>query len=55
MLIQLISYYTIDRGTSTTLWDYLSLTVIIFQNAAVLEVSLTYLNIVNYKNVVFIF
>ncbi|CAO1402544.1 unnamed protein product [Diamesa hyperborea] len=38
MLFQLISYYTIDRGTSTTLWDYLSLTVIIFQNAAVLEI-----------------
>ncbi|CAO1412715.1 unnamed protein product [Diamesa serratosioi] len=38
MLFQLICYYTIERGTKTTLWDYISLTVIIFQNAAVLEI-----------------
>lgn len=38
MLYQLIAYYTIDKGIEKSLWDYLSLTVIIFQNAAVLEV-----------------
>jgi hypothetical protein len=38
MLVQLISYYTIDRGSKQTLWEYLAWTVIIFQNAAVLEV-----------------
>lgn len=39
MLYQLIAYYTIDKGVEKSLWDYLSLTVIIFQNAAVLEVN----------------
>lgn len=39
MLYQLIAYYTIHRGTKQTLWEYISWTVIIFQNAAVLEVS----------------
>jgi len=38
MLYQLIAYYTIDRGTKQTLWEYIGWTVIIFQNAAVLEV-----------------
>lgn len=38
MLYQLIAFYTIDKGEKS-LWDYISLTVIIFQNAAVLEVS----------------
>lgn len=39
MLYQLIAYYTIDRGVEKTLWEYLACTVIIFQNAAVLEVN----------------
>lgn len=39
MLYQLIAYYTIHRGTQQTLWEYISWTVIIFQNAAALEVS----------------
>lgn len=39
MLYQLIAYYTIHKGTKQTLWEYLSWTVIIFQNAAVLEVN----------------
>lgn len=38
MLYQLVAYYTIDSGSGKSLWDYLSLTVIVFQNAAVLEV-----------------
>lgn len=38
MLFQLISFYTIDRNSGKTLWEYISWTVIIFQNAAVLEV-----------------
>lgn len=38
MFYQLIAYYTIDRGINKSLWDYLSLTVIIFQNAAALEI-----------------
>lgn len=41
MLYQLIAYYTIDKGIDKSLWDYLSATVIIFQNAALLEVSST--------------
>jgi very-long-chain (3R)-3-hydroxyacyl-CoA dehydratase len=39
MLYQLIAYYTIHSGTKQTLWEYIGWTVIIFQNAAVLEVS----------------
>lgn len=39
MLYQLIAYYTIDRRSDKTLWDYLACTVILFQNAAVLEVG----------------
>jgi hypothetical protein len=39
MLFQLIAYYTIHRGTQETLWEFISWTVIIFQNAAILEVS----------------
>ncbi|GAB0092336.1 Very-long-chain (3R)-3-hydroxyacyl-CoA dehydratase [Sergentomyia squamirostris] len=38
MLYQLVAYYTIDSGSGKSLWDYLYLTVIIFQNAAVLEI-----------------
>lgn len=39
MLYQLIAYYTIHAGTKQTLWEYISWTVIIFQNAAALEVG----------------
>lgn len=39
MLFQLIAYYTIHRDTKQTLWEYIGWTVIIFQNAAVLEVT----------------
>lgn len=39
MLYQLIAYYTIHKGTKQTLWEYIAWTVIIFQNAALLEVS----------------
>ncbi|XP_055696523.1 very-long-chain (3R)-3-hydroxyacyl-CoA dehydratase 2 [Lutzomyia longipalpis] len=38
MLYQLLAYYTVDRDSGKTLWEYISLTVIIFQNAAVLEI-----------------
>ncbi|XP_059621532.1 very-long-chain (3R)-3-hydroxyacyl-CoA dehydratase 2 [Phlebotomus argentipes] len=38
MLYQLVAYYTIDSGSGKSLWDYLALTVIVFQNAAVLEI-----------------
>lgn len=38
MLYQLIAYYTIHAGTKQTLWEYISWTVIVFQNAAALEV-----------------
>ncbi|KAL7035823.1 hypothetical protein ACKWTF_008575 [Chironomus riparius] len=40
MLFQLISYYTIDKAVQSkmTLWEYISWTVIVFQNAAVLEI-----------------
>jgi very-long-chain (3R)-3-hydroxyacyl-CoA dehydratase len=38
MLYQLIAFYTIDKGAAATLWDYIKLTVIVFQNAAVLEI-----------------
>ncbi|CRK98938.1 CLUMA_CG011943, isoform A [Clunio marinus] len=38
MLYQLIAYYTIHRGTTQTLWEFICWTVIIFQNAAVLEI-----------------
>lgn len=48
MLYQLIAYYTIDKGIEKSLWDYLSLTVIIFQNAAVLEVRVHYLYLSTY-------
>lgn len=40
LLHQLIAYYTVERATTTqTLWEYLGLTVLIFQNAALLEVK----------------
>ncbi|XP_058452985.1 very-long-chain (3R)-3-hydroxyacyl-CoA dehydratase 2 [Malaya genurostris] len=38
MLYQLVAYYTFDNGNGKPLWDYLGTTVIIFQNAAVLEI-----------------
>lgn len=38
MLYQLVGYYTFDKGSGKTLWEYLGTTVQIFQNAAVLEV-----------------
>lgn len=38
MLYQLVAFYTIDSGAAPSLWEYLAWTVIIFQNAAVLEV-----------------
>ncbi|XP_055707040.1 very-long-chain (3R)-3-hydroxyacyl-CoA dehydratase 2 [Phlebotomus papatasi] len=38
MLYQLVAYYTIDSGSGKSLWNYLSLTVIVFQNAALLEI-----------------
>uniref|UniRef100_A0A1L8DY34 Very-long-chain (3R)-3-hydroxyacyl-CoA dehydratase n=1 Tax=Nyssomyia neivai TaxID=330878 RepID=A0A1L8DY34_9DIPT len=38
MLYQLFAYYTFDGHSGQTLWEYISLTVIIFQNAAVLEI-----------------
>lgn len=39
MLYQLIAYYTTNAAAGKTLWDYIGWTVIIFQNAAFLEVS----------------
>lgn len=39
MFYQLLAYYTFDKGNGQTLWDYLGTTVMIFQNAAALEVS----------------
>lgn len=43
MLYQLIAFYTIDKQPdSVTLWDYIKWTVIIFQNMAVFEVSLSF-------------
>lgn len=39
MLYQLLSYYLTDLRNTITLWGYLGTTVIIFQNAAILEVS----------------
>lgn len=38
MLYQLVGYYTFDKGSGKTLWEYLGTTVQIFQNAAVLEI-----------------
>lgn len=38
LLFQLFNYYLTDLRTTKTLWDYVGNTVIIFQNAAVLEV-----------------
>lgn len=46
MLYQLIAYYTIDKGTDKTLWDYLGFTVILFQNAALLEIVHAFTRIV---------
>lgn len=39
MLYQLINYYTSDLRTTVGLWEYIGTTVVIFQNAAVLEVG----------------
>lgn len=41
MLYQLIAYYLTDVAKGQSLWDYIGWTVIIFQNAAVLEVNKT--------------
>lgn len=38
LLYQLIAYYTLERTTQQTLWEYLGWTVLVFQNAALLEV-----------------
>lgn len=39
MLYQLVAFYTIDKQPeSVQLWDYIGWTVIIFQNAAILEI-----------------
>uniref|UniRef100_A0A182XXC5 Very-long-chain (3R)-3-hydroxyacyl-CoA dehydratase n=1 Tax=Anopheles stephensi TaxID=30069 RepID=A0A182XXC5_ANOST len=46
MLYQLIAYYTIDKGTQQTLWEYLGFTVILFQNAALLEIVHAFTRIV---------
>lgn len=46
MLYQLVNYYSSDLRKTTLLWDYIGTTVVIFQNAAVLEVNLF---IYNYK------
>ncbi|XP_310375.5 very-long-chain (3R)-3-hydroxyacyl-CoA dehydratase hpo-8 [Anopheles gambiae] len=46
MLYQLIAYYTIDKGTEKTLWDYLGFTVVLFQNAALLEIVHAFTRIV---------
>uniref|UniRef100_A0A182NFW0 Very-long-chain (3R)-3-hydroxyacyl-CoA dehydratase n=1 Tax=Anopheles dirus TaxID=7168 RepID=A0A182NFW0_9DIPT len=46
MLYQLIAYYTIDKGTDRTLWEYLGGTVILFQNAALLEIVHAFTRIV---------
>lgn len=48
MLYQLIAYYTIDKNNGKTLWDYLGYTVIIFQNAALLEVSLMNFRLISF-------
>lgn len=39
MFYQLATYYLTDIRNTTSLWGYLGTTVVIFQNAAVLEVS----------------
>ena len=38
MFYQLIAFYTINTDKEISLWDYIGTTVIIFQNAAVLEI-----------------
>lgn len=38
LLYQLVSYYLLGGGAGQTLWQYLGLTLLIFQNAALLEV-----------------
>lgn len=39
MLYQLIHYYTSDLRKTSSLWEYIGTTVVIFQNAALLEAS----------------
>ncbi|XP_031625905.1 very-long-chain (3R)-3-hydroxyacyl-CoA dehydratase hpo-8 [Contarinia nasturtii] len=38
MLYQLFNYYLTDLRKTTTLWEYIGTTVVIFQNAAILEI-----------------
>lgn len=40
ILFLLISYYTLNKSTNLTLWEYLGVPLLIFQNGAVLEVNL---------------
>lgn len=42
MLYQLLNYYLTDLRKTTELWNYIGTTVVIFQNAAVLEVRKTH-------------
>lgn len=39
MLYQLVHYYTSDLRKTNSLWEYIGTTVVIFQNAAILEVN----------------
>lgn len=39
MLYQLFAYYLTDLHKTTHLWGYIGTTVVIFQNAAALEVN----------------
>lgn len=41
MLYQLINYYLTDLRKTVGLWEYIGTTVVIFQNAAILEVRKT--------------
>lgn len=38
MLYQLVNYYLSDLKRTNSLWEYIGTTVVIFQNAALLEV-----------------
>lgn len=39
MLYQLVHYYASDLRKTSSLWEYIGTTVVIFQNAALLEVN----------------